>query len=116
MNIKNDPIYKEFVLNRNLKPETIRSYNQKLRIYCEVTGFSQTQLIEQAEDDEDNGIRFRKRRIKLYFQDLQDHLIEKDYSSRKIVDIISTIRGFYTHFEIQIPKRTYSSNPPDLEE
>ena len=116
MNIKNDPLYKEFVLNRNLKPETIRSYNRKLRIYCEVTGLSLTQLIEEAEDDEDNGIRFRKRRIKMHFQDLQDHLIKKDYSSQKIVDIISTIRGFYSHFEIQIPKRAFSSNPPDLEE
>ena len=70
MNIKIDPLYKEYVLNRNLKPETIRSYNWKLRIYCEVTGLSLTQLIEEAEDDEDNLIRFRKRKIKVHFQDL----------------------------------------------
>ena len=26
MDIKQDPIYGEFILNRNLRPETVRSY------------------------------------------------------------------------------------------
>jgi len=43
-------------------------------------------------------------------------MIEKDYSPKKIIDTITTIRGFYKHFEIQIPKRNYTYNSPDLEE
>ena len=64
-----NPLYKEYVLNRKLKPETIRSYTRKLQIYSKVTELTLTQLIEEAEDDEDNGIRLRKRRIKNNFQD-----------------------------------------------
>ena len=67
MEIKKIPYIKEFILNRNLKPATIRSYTRKLQIYCEITGLNPTQLIEQAEEDEDNGIRLRKRRIKPNF-------------------------------------------------
>ncbi len=116
MNFENDPLYKEFVLNRNLKPGSIKSYKRKFVIYYQVTGLSPSQLIEEAENDEDSGQRMRKRKVKKHLQDLQDHLIGKNYSPKKIVDTITTIRGFYKHFEIQIPKRNYSYNSPDLKE
>lgn len=57
--IVNDPLFKEYVKYRNLKPETIRSYSRKITIYSTVTGHTPTQLIEEAEIDEDNGIRKR---------------------------------------------------------
>ena len=114
MDIKKDPIYKEFILNRNLKPATIHSYTRKLQIYCEIASLNPTQLIEQAEEDEDNSIRLRKRRIKTHLLNYQEYLIQKDFSPRKIVDNISTIRGFYNYYEIQIPNRIYSSNNPDV--
>ncbi len=116
MHLEKDPLYIEFVLNRNLKPGSIRSYKRKFIIYCQVTGLSPSQLIEEAENDEDTGQRMRKRKVKKHLQDLQDYLIGKNYSPKKIVDTITTIRGFYTHFEIQIPKRNYSYNSPDLKE
>ena len=116
MNLEKDESYIDFVLNRNLKPESIRSYKRKFVIYCQVTGLSPSQLIEEAEYEEDNVRRIRKRKVKKHQQDLQDHLIGKNYSPKKIVDTITTIRGFYKHFEIQIPKRNYSYNSPDLKE
>ncbi|HSP86707.1 MAG TPA: hypothetical protein VLN45_01125, partial [Ignavibacteriaceae bacterium] len=53
MDIKKDHLYKEYVLDRNLKPGTIRSYTRKLQIYSKVTGLTLTQLIEEAEEAED---------------------------------------------------------------
>jgi site-specific recombinase XerD len=114
MDIKQDPIFREFILNRNLKSETVRSYTRKLQIYCQISGLSPTQLIEQAEEDEDNGVRSRKRRIKGQLLNYQEYLIQNDFSPWKIVDNISTIRGFYNHYEIQIPNRIYSNNNADL--
>lgn len=116
MNLEKDPLYVEFVLKRNLKPSSIRSYKRKFVIYSQVTGLTPSQLIEEAENEEDAALRMRKRKIKKHLQDFQDHLIENDFSPKKIVDTITTIRGFYKHFEIQIPKRNYSYNSPDLEE
>ena len=87
--IKNDPLFKEYVQYRSLKPETIRSYTRKLTIYSIVTGITPTQFIEEAEVDEDLNIRKRLRKIKGHFTELQDHLITNDYSPQKIEDIIT---------------------------
>jgi hypothetical protein len=87
--IVNDPLFKEYVKYRNLKPETIRSYSRKITIYSIVTGHTPTQLIEQAEEDEDKGIRLRKRRIIGQLLNYQEYLIQNDFSPRKIVDTVS---------------------------
>ena len=73
-----------------------------------------TQLIEEAEADEDLGIRKRLRRIKGHLADLQEHLISCNYP-QKIDDIITTIRGFYAYYEIDLPKRTYHAPIPDVQ-
>ena len=54
-----DALYIEYIHYRNLRPETIRSYTRKLTIYSNITGMTLTQLIEEAESDEDLGIRKR---------------------------------------------------------
>ena len=110
-----DALYIEYIHYRNLRPETIRSYTRKLTIYSNITGMTLTQLIEEAESDEDLGIRKRLRRIKVHLIDLQDHLISRNYSPQKIDDIITTIRGFYAYYEIDLPKRTYHAPIPDLQ-
>ena len=114
--IVNDPLFNEYVHFRNLRSETIRSYSRKLTIYSMVTGLTPKELIEEAEMDEDQGIRKRLRRIKIHLSDLQDHLITKDYSPQKIEDIITTTRGFYAYYEIDLPKRTYHASVPDLQQ
>lgn len=55
------------------------------------------------------------RRIKGHFTDLQEYLIANDYSPRKIEDIITTIRGFYSYYDIELPKRMYHATIPDLQ-
>ncbi len=74
-----------------------------------------TQFIEEAEVDEDLNIRKRLRKIKGHFTELQDHLITKDYNPQKIEDIITTIRGFYSYYDIDLPKRMYHAPVPDLQ-
>jgi integrase len=74
-----------------------------------------TQFIEEAEVDEDLSIRKRLRKIKGHFSELQDHLIKNDYSPQKIEDIITTVRGFYAYYDIDLPKRMYHAPVPDLQ-
>lgn len=100
-----DPLLIEF-LGRNLKPNTKARYNYVLRRYIESTGLTPSELISQAEDDEDNNIRLRKRRIKTYLDNHIDYLTSLDYSVKNIRLNIQTIRVFYNYFEIQIPKIT----------
>lgn len=109
-----DPLYNEFMHYRNLSHGTIRSYTRKLAIYSMITGMTPTQLIEEAEADEDNRIRKRLRRVKGHLIDLQEYLITNDYSPHRIDDTITTVRGFYSYYEIELPKRTYHAPIPDL--
>jgi integrase len=74
-----------------------------------------TQFIEEAEVDEDLNIRKRLRKIKGHFTELQDHLLTNDYSPQKIEDIIITVRGFYSYYDIDLPKRMYHAPVPDLQ-
>lgn len=105
--ITSDSLYTEFLHYRNLSPETIRSYTLKLTMYSLITGMTLTQLIEEAKTDEDNKIRKRLRRLKGHLIDLQEYLITNDYSPHRIDDTITTVRGFYSYYEIDLPKRTY---------
>ena len=110
-----DPLYTEFLHYRNLSPGTIKSYTRKLTMYSMITGMTLTELIEEAEADEDNKIRKRLRRLKGHLIDLQEYLITNDYSPHRIDDTITTVRGFYSYYEIELPKRTYHAPIPDLQ-
>lgn len=98
-----DPILYEF-LNRKLKPATKKRYNYILKRYVESTGLSLSELIQEAEEDEDNGIRLRKRRIKKHLDNHIQYLESLDYSVKNLRLNISSIRVFYNFFEIQLPK------------
>lgn len=103
MDISTDPLLQEF-LDRNLKEPTIIKYRTILNHYSKSTRLTPTQLIEQAEDDEDNRVRLRKRRIKKH---LENHLIymdERGFSPIYKQTSITCIRTFYHHFDIQLPK------------
>lgn len=101
--MEEDPIYHEFI-NRNLRESTKERYNAILTLYCQSTGLTLTELINQAEEDEDNGIRLRKRRIKKHLDNHIQTFINKGYSPSNIRTNISILRVFYNHFEIQLPK------------
>jgi len=103
MTITGDPIYQEF-MSRNIKPATYKRYTIILTKYVETTGLSLTDLINEAEEDEDNGIRLRKRRIKSHLDNHIKQLILWDYSPKNIRLNISILRVFYGYFEIQLPK------------
>jgi hypothetical protein len=72
VDITSDPLYIEFMNYRNLSSATIKSYNRKLTIYSIITGMTPTQLIEEAEADEDNRIRKNLRRVKTHLIDLKN--------------------------------------------
>ena len=67
MNNNTDPLLEEY-LDRNLRPSTKRNYRIHLETYQKVTGLTLTELIEEAESDEDLGVRPRNRKIKKHLK------------------------------------------------
>lgn len=103
MNIKEDPHLIDFLENRNLKPATIDQYTKQLTQYCKYTGLTPTQLIEEAEYEEEERIRMKNRKIKKHIQQYIQHLKKENKSPNYITNSIGTIKTFYREFEIELP-------------
>lgn len=104
MNPHTDPLMEEF-LDRNLRPSTKKNYRIHLETFQKVTGMSLTELIEEAEAEEDSGIRPRNRKIKKYLKKCQEYLENEDHTPLSVKINLSTIRSFYRYFDIQLPNQ-----------
>ena len=102
--INDDPTIKEFLLNRDLQPSTIRSYLFTINAYCEHIHLKPYEFIEEAEKEENKRILMRKRAIKDHLLSFKQHLtIEKNYSPSTISKMMTSIRSFYHEFQIELP-------------
>lgn len=104
MNIQDDPHLIEFLQNLNVRKSTKEIYIKRLKVYCEFTDKTPTQLIEEAEEDEENRIRMKKRRIKKDIMNYMIYLREQNRSPNYITNLIATVKSFYSEYEIELPK------------
>lgn len=114
---KEDPLLIEFLSHRNLKKRTKENYTYYLSLYSDSTSMTLTELIEEAEDEEDENIRLRKRKINNYLNKFHEDLKEKNYSTNVIKGSVSTVRSFYQFFNITLPhaqKNSFKLKNPDI--
>lgn len=101
--IYKDPIFKEFCTERNLMKGTQKGYYKALRLYLQLHNITLKQMIEQADDEEEQGIRAKKRTITKRLKTFRTYLITEGYSVSVVKDYFGKIKSFYRHFEIEIP-------------
>lgn len=104
MDISDDTLFKSFVINRGLRERTIKRYKRQLESYCVFMNKTPSELIQEAENEEDQGLRMRNRSIKLNLLEFKQHLEQQNYSSHTIVNTITIVRSFYTEFDIELPR------------
>ena len=102
--IVNDNHFQEFLNNRQVTESTKEQYTVRMLSYCDYLNKNPTELIEEAEDDEDQMIRMKNRKIKRYLNDFLHHLTEDRKSRNYIKACMMTVRAFYGEFEIELPK------------
>jgi integrase len=105
-NIDIDPTFKEFLDSRNIRERTRENYKYHLKNYCQITDKTPTQLIGEAEEEEDSGIKLRKRKIKQYLTKFKENYTERGYSENHIKIGLTSVRTFYRTFDIQLPQST----------
>lgn len=105
MNITNDRHIKDFYRSRNLRGSTQDLYTTLLTHYCLYVGKTPTELIEEAEEEEEERIRMKNRKIKTYLLDYSEYLENNGKSPGYIDRIITTIRTFYSEYEIELPRK-----------
>lgn len=100
----NDPYFIDFVRSRDYREATIKVHRISLRDYCNLLGKTPTQIIDEAEKEEDEGRRMKRRSIKRYFLDFVDHLKSTGNSERTIHNKVCSVKTFYHEHEIDTPR------------
>ncbi|OEC84933.1 MULTISPECIES: tyrosine-type recombinase/integrase [Methanobacterium] len=110
--IENDPCVKDFLRSRRLRESTKKEYLGRLKQYCLFTGKTPTELIDEAEMEQDQGIKSRKRKIKGYILDYIDDFKNNNKADTTTKTHIETIFGFYKAYDIDTPslRNLFSNN------
>ena len=100
--IKNDSdLLKDFVITRNLKPITKKTYNTSIQLYTSFNNLSFVSLIKEAEEEENQGIRWKYRKIKQRLLKFRNYLTAH-YKKNYVKITLSRIITVYKHYEIEI--------------
>lgn len=102
MNMKNDTeLLNYFAKTRNLQKNTKKSYTIYIKQYSKFNDMPMVDLLKEAEDEEEQGIRWKHRTLKKRLIEYRAYLYDTyAYSSAK--SRFSKILAFYKHFEIEI--------------
>ena len=90
-----------FGKNRNLKKSTLDSYKIYISEYSRYNEKTMVELLQEAEDEEEEGIRWKHRTLRKRLLEFRVYLYEKHaYITAKTR--FSKLLAFYRHFEIEI--------------
>ena len=104
MHKEDQKILEELCQTRNLTQGTQRNYKQSIQTYTESQGLTLKQLLQEAEQEEEQGIRLKNRTLKKRIITYQNHLQnQKGLSKNTIRKQVTTIKTIYRHYEIEIP-------------
>ena len=103
MNIVDEKIINDLAIMRNLSPKTKQGYFNALNCYIGFNNLGFKSLLEEAENEEIKGIRWKDRKLKQRLIHFRVFLQEKYLVSTAKV-YFQRILTLYTHFEIEIHK------------
>ena len=100
-----------FYEERNLSEASRKQYRTSWKQYCEYNnGLTVEQLLEEADNEEEEGIRMKKRTLKKRLTGFRTFLIEQGNSKNSIVNKMNQVKAVYRHYEIEIPTLPYLSD------
>ena len=91
-------LLQEIHIVNNHSPATVRIYDQAVKKYTKFFSMSLEELLEEAEEEE--GIRWKKRKLKRILLTFRQHLLE-NYSLNSVKTIFSSILYIY-NYEIEV--------------
>ncbi|MBQ6628061.1 MAG: site-specific integrase [Methanobrevibacter sp.] len=105
MNTEDKKILEDLTQTRNIAKNTQLNYIQTIKNYTESQGLTLKQLLDEAENEEDEGIRLKNRTLKKRLITFRNYMLnEKGFSKSTLEKQIGVIKTIYYHYEIDIPK------------
>ena len=94
-------ILDQFFIDRNSAEKTQQHYRASVKLYEQCTGKKLAELLEEADAEEEAGIRWKKRRIKSYLISYRNYLYANK-SEGTAKQYLTDIKTIYKHFEIEL--------------
>lgn len=101
MSMNDQELIEEFAKARNITAQTLYGYRHVFKTYKEYTGKQLTELLKEAEKEEEQGIRWKHRTIKKRLIGYRNYLQDK-YCVSTVKLNFSRLLTFYRHHEIEI--------------
>ena len=101
-----EQIIKQFLAERNSKKATRKNYRIALERYSKFCGLSMAELINEADAEEEKGIRMKRRTLKTRLVNFRTALYS-EVSPNTAKLYFGLVKSFYMHHEIQIPYLPY---------
>jgi len=95
-------LFNTFCRQRNLRPGSVNVYRHAIRSYVEFNGLTLDELLEEADREEEEKIRWKRRTLKARLIDFRNYLIDYGYAKETINTMIKRVATFYRHYEIEI--------------
>lgn len=111
----NSDLVENWFIKKDLSESTQSLYLLGLKKYCELVEKSPDELLEEAESEEDKGLRLRKRKIDLYLPKFKKYLEDTNKSPQTIKVYLSAVKSFYKTYQIEIPEISNKVNDICLE-
>lgn len=107
--MRNEELLEEFFLVKNHDPKTQKAYLRSINKYSKFHGLTMEELIEEAETEEENGVRWKRRKLKKRLLQFRHYLIE-NYKKNSVATYFTQVIAVYRYFEIEIGDLT-KTNP-----
>ena len=120
MNNKNNDmkLLEQFATERNLRNSTKELYKKILTKYCNYHKLTLTELIQEADTEEEDRIRWKHRTIRTRLLTFRTHLIQQGLLEQTITSYMTHIKAIYRHYDIElqplppISKKNITPTPP----
>jgi len=116
-------MFEKFCEDKDLSTSTIAFYQSAVRAYEELNNMTLQELIEEADQEEENRIRWKSRKIKDRLVNFRNYLFANK-SEGTAKRYLAGIKTIYTHYEIELQSlpsfnskqidRTYKMDYEDL--
>ena len=97
----NEEILEEIHHAKSHSKSSKKIYKNAVKQYCKYNKLSLSELIKEADEEEEAGIRWKNRKLKKRLIDFRQELIQ-NYKKNTIQSYFNAIRSIYHYFEIEI--------------
>ncbi len=104
--LKKDPLIIEWFSITEVEDNTRKIFLQGIRYYTDFVKKTPAELIDEAEQETQDGILMRKRKIKTYIITFREWLKDQDFAPKTVHTHLVAVKSFYKAFDIDLPQLT----------